>query len=93
MVQAAERKDSNKQSKDANFAFVGNNEIALGAISASDWLADSVATMHIAQNKHHFTSYVKEPSVIEGLHQVLYYGLTGMAQLPLNSKQTIRFIQ
>ena len=47
--------------------FVTNNDIALAVISASDWLADSVATTHIAQNGTAFMSYSEEPSTIEGI--------------------------
>ena len=60
-------KDSAKQSEDADFAFAANNEIALATISASDWLADSVATTHIAQNRNDFTSYIEESLVFEGI--------------------------
>ena len=60
-------KDSAKQSEDADFAFTANNEIALATIPASYWLADSVATTHIARNRNDFTSYIKESSVIEGI--------------------------
>ena len=49
------------------FAFTANTEIALAMISASDWLADSAATMHIARNRNDFTSYVEESSVIKGI--------------------------
>ena len=56
-----------KQSEDVDFAFVANNEIALATISASDWLADSVATTHIARNRNDFTSYVEESLVIKGI--------------------------
>ena len=40
--------DSAKQSEENEFAFIANNDIVLAAISASDWLADSTATTHIA---------------------------------------------
>ena len=43
------------------------NEVTLASISASDWLADSAATTHIAQNKGDFTSYSNDPSGSEGI--------------------------
>lgn len=59
-------KESAKQSEDAEFAFMAN-DIAFAAISASDWLADSAATTHIARNRNDFISYSDEPSEIEGI--------------------------
>ena len=37
------------------------------AISKSDWLADSVATTHIARNRSHFKDYISEPNEIHGI--------------------------
>ena len=59
--------DTAKQSEETEFAFMTNNDVALAAISASDWLADSAATTHIARNRTAFTSYSEEPSMIEGI--------------------------
>ena len=59
--------DTAKQSEETEFAFVTNNDIALAVISASDWLADSAATTPIARNRTAFTSYLEEPSMIEGI--------------------------
>jgi Zinc knuckle len=59
-------RDAAKQSNENDFAFMAT-EVALASISASDWLADSAATMHIARNKSDFTSYSEDPSEIEGI--------------------------
>jgi Pol polyprotein, beta-barrel domain/GAG-pre-integrase domain/gag-polypeptide of LTR copia-type len=60
-----EPKDTAKQSNENDFAFMAT-EVALASISASDWLADSAVTTHIARNKADFTSY-SEASEIEGI--------------------------
>lgn len=43
------------------------------ATSASDWLADSAATIRIARNKADFATYTGEPSEIEGISPNEYY--------------------
>ena len=59
-------KETAKQAKEKDFAFV-SKEVAYSAISASDWLADSAATMHITRSQSNFTNYAEEPSKIQGI--------------------------
>src|SRR5882724_13091034 len=62
--------DKAKQTQETNiyndFAFTGADTCA-AAISASDWLADSAATTHIARNRSHFTDYISKPNEIQGI--------------------------
>ena len=57
--------NSTKQSEETEFAFITNNDIVSAAILASEWLADSAVTTHIAWNKNAFMNYMEEPSTIE----------------------------
>jgi len=48
-----------------------NNDFAFTCIdmtiSTSDWLANSVATTHIARNRSHFIDYIIKPKEIDGI--------------------------
>ena len=59
-----EETDTTKQSIDNDFAFV-TNEVTYVTILASDWLADLVATTHIARDKNIFIDYQEEIAQIE----------------------------
>ena len=59
-------KETAKQAEEKDFAFM-SKEVAYSAISASDWLADSAVTTHIARSRSDFTNYAEEPSKIKGI--------------------------
>src|SRR6266481_8844133 len=59
-------KQMKEKSIDNDFAFTSTETCAV-AISASDWLADSAATTHIARNRLHFMDYISEPNKIKGI--------------------------
>ena len=59
-------KETAKQTEEKEFAFV-SKEVAYSTISASDWLADSAVTTHIARSQNNFVNYAEEPSDIEGI--------------------------
>ena len=59
-------KQMQEKSNNNDFVFT-STETCAAAISASDWLADSVATTHITRNRSHFTDYITEPNEIEGI--------------------------
>ena len=59
-------KQTQEKSNNNEFAFMGADTYTV-AISTSDWLANSVATTHIARNRSHFTDYTSEPNEIQGI--------------------------
>ena len=59
-------KETAKQADEKDFAFV-SKKVAYTATSASDWLADSASTTHIARDWNDFTTYIESPSEIEGI--------------------------
>ena len=59
-------KETAKQAEEKEFAFM-SKEVAYSALSASDWLANSAATTHIARSQNNFTNYAKELSEIKGI--------------------------
>ena len=59
-------KQTQEKSTNNDFTFTSTDTCA-AAISASDWLANSAATMHIARNRLHFMDYISEPNEIEGI--------------------------
>src|SRR6266481_4178370 len=67
MVETQEKaKQTKEKSIDNDFAFTSTETCAV-AMSTSDWLANSVATTHIARNRSHFMDYISEPNEIEGI--------------------------
>ena len=59
-------KETAKQAEEKDFAFM-SKEVAYSDISASDWLADSAAMMHIVRSRNDFMNYAEELSEIEGI--------------------------
>ena len=82
---APKEKDSAKQTDERDFAFMANN-MALASISASDWLADSAATTHIARQRTDFESYTAETSDIEGITPGASLRTHGRGNVPVEFK-------
>ena len=57
--------DTAKQAEQPDFAFI--SDTVLTSISMSDWLADTAASTHIAQDKQDFITYSEDPSEITGI--------------------------
>ena len=62
----SKEKDLAKQTEEVDFAFTANDMVLI-SILASDWLADSATTTHIARNKSDFIDYSEVTSEIEGI--------------------------
>ena len=63
-----------------------SKEVAYSAISASDWLADSAAMMHIARSQNDFTNYAKEPSEIKGISPSAILHMQGQGSVHIEFK-------
>jgi Zinc knuckle len=92
-------KDATKQATDKNdidFVFTATEHTAIikdlacrADISASDWLADTRSTTHIARNRDHFIEFILEPSEIRALCQAQPYILKGTALFKWNFRSAI----
>ena len=74
-----------KQADENDFAFMFN-EIALISVSASDWLADSAVSTHIARNRDDFSDYSANNTVIDGITPGASLRTQGRGTVPLEFK-------
>ena len=84
-------KQMQEKSTNNDFAFT-STDTCVAAISASDWLANSAATTHIARNRSHFTDYISKLNEIKGIVPGLPLKTIGRGTIKLdflvNNKQT-----
>ena len=78
-------KETAKQAEEKNFAFM-SKEVAYSAISASDWLANSAATTHIARSQSDFMNYAEELSKIEGISPGAILHMQGQGSVHIEFK-------
>jgi gag-polypeptide of LTR copia-type/Pol polyprotein, beta-barrel domain/Integrase core domain/Domain of unknown function (DUF4219)/GAG-pre-integrase domain/Zinc knuckle len=79
------KNETAKQADENDFAFMVN-DIALISTSASDWLADSAASTHIARNRNDFSAYTTDSTVIDGITPGASLRTQGRGTVPLEFK-------